>query len=306
MDLPGRGMKKVVPLILAAVVGLYQPGDTAAQQGPPDGRSRGGDIRPGGPGGGFMYGRRLRNDDLSDAEKTVILDFVKEHSPQRWKAFEEISNPDFKARVERMIIARNRVVLATQNRGESELFGLLVARVEAEDEAWGLSRQLRDKPEGEDAESAKAALLVIAQRLVDLELQEREIRIARLREMVARQEQNLEEDKKDLTKAVEQRYSELLSGETRPGPAIPGGVFPGHPGNAPPGMMPPGMPPPGDGDMPPPPPPPPPGDDAVPPPPPPPPPGDGVVPPPPPPPATQAEEVPSQPMENAPTTQPAS
>lgn len=277
-QMPGPGMKKVVPMMLVAVLGLYHPGNILAQEGPPDGRPRGGEMRPGGPGGGFIFGRRMR-DDLSEAEKTVILDFIKKHSPQRWKAYEDISNPDFKARVERMMVMRNRAVLAAQNRGEAELFNLLVARVEAEDEAWALSRTVRDKPDGEEAAAARETLHAIAQRLVDLELAEREIRIARLREMVARQERNLEDDKKDPSKAVEARYNELLTGEgrSRPMGGPPGGPFPGRPGDAP------GMPPEMRGDV------------------------DEELPPPLPPPPPAHDEPASAPAAEAPpTTQPAS
>jgi hypothetical protein len=156
------------------------------------------------------YGLRGRQDLAPTTnEWEDITAFMKEHSPERLKALNSL--PDGRPR-------NNLVMLATRNyrnmlrmRNEQpDIAQLMVDRVELEDQIFKLTNQARSGKSKGDSDSNKKLLQQKIGELLDMNIKERQLRIARLEKTLQSEQAQLAEDSKNRDELVERRFHVFL------------------------------------------------------------------------------------------------
>ncbi len=171
-----------------------------------------------GPGRGMGERRppRPQPADPTDAEWSQVEAFMRQNSPNRWKAFEQLAAENRVPRsLRRWMFARWRMI---QGMGQDspELHEQRLAHVQLEDELFGLVGQWRTT----DASAQPALRLNIREKvgqLIDASLKERRARIQRSRELLDREAQRLEREEANRNQLIDRRTeAELSAPTTRP------------------------------------------------------------------------------------------
>ncbi len=184
----------------------------------PRGRRRGG-LFP--RAGQRVQGQPLTEKELEDARK-----FMEQHSPQRLKTLEAMPDGEEKTRI------RNGAALAYLNwmrlaNTDFELYKVVVQRVDLEDQIFGKFAQMRmDPTDKQDAD--KADLKALVAKLVDNGIQERHLRLDRLKAAIDKEATNLAHDESNRPQVVEDRLNAILASDgggllPTPGPGGGGG-----------------------------------------------------------------------------------
>jgi hypothetical protein len=146
--------------------------------------------------------QRPSQKDITDA-----MAFMKEHSRNRFDAIQSLSDADKKTRVTDVVV-RNWLSLKSQ---DQNLQPVLVQRTEVEDTIFGLVSQMpKEKPEDS---KATQALRDAVGKLVDLGLEERQIRLENLEKTLKQQQEKLAEDRGNRGGLVEDRLKTILNDE---------------------------------------------------------------------------------------------
>jgi hypothetical protein len=150
--------------------------------------------RWGGPGGDFT------DEDWEAAEA-----FMQEHSPNRWKLFEQL--PEGSPRrgpVMRMIIARYRNLQSTREE-DAALYELRLQQLTLEDGIWFTVREMRNQVSDEQRATLETNLRDKVAAAVDVWLKERERRLQRLEETLKLERERLATDLNRREEMVENR-----------------------------------------------------------------------------------------------------
>lgn len=157
-------------------------------------RSRGMGFR-GGEGRGMPPASQASQEEWTQAQQ-----FMKEHSPERWKAFNNRLNPDQQARLRPTIIRRYRMLQILKN-NQKEFYHLRLKRMKTEDDIFGLKRDWKvasatNKPKIEEKLKWKLG------ELVDLGIREHRLRIERFKKLIAREQKQIASEQKDREQTV--------------------------------------------------------------------------------------------------------
>lgn len=179
--------------------------------------------RPGGDHGdrgGRQRGGEDRQKEMEEEAKT----FFKEHSPKRWAAFDKMS-AEQQAKFMPFIMGRY-AGFKWLTRDDADLKSNKFEQYRIEDEIFGKKQDLQDKT-GPEAEQLKRDLREKVKELFDAKLAEREHRMKRLEALLAREKENLEEDRKNKEELVSKQFEDVLN--ARESDAVPMPDFPPRP-----------------------------------------------------------------------------
>jgi hypothetical protein len=153
-----------------------------------------------------------------------IREFMEANCPNRWAFFQAIKDtrPRATEAISRRIVERFRWLKRVE--ANQKLYNTAVAQAKAEDEVWGLLKKVRE----EDNPATRAALREKVTASVQQNLKDREEKLARLREAVAREQETLAADRLRIEQLIDNQMDRLTSDNPFSGP--PQGSW------APPGM----------------------------------------------------------------------
>ena len=200
---------------------LRQPG-----QGPGPGGDRG-SYGSGGPGQGPMSEQRPGPFDAPTAEEWDKCEaFSKEYGPKRWAILQTLDE-DRQQYIRGMIFWRYRNLERLKN-SDPDMYQIHLKRFGIEDEIFGIRFPISQELRAATAEEL-SRLKEKAAAWVDAGLEERELRIQRLRDMLKREEDYLSSEKNSREAAIAERLAMIEQGRgmgirrRRDGE---GGVFP--------------------------------------------------------------------------------
>src|SRR5690606_34319715 len=96
---------------------------------------------------------RRRREDM--VRRQEVFTFMEDNSPRRWRMFQDIPEGPRKQRIRELFTSRYQTMERVREQGDQELYDVLIARLKAEDEAWGKAVDLRNAPEDEKSERRK-------------------------------------------------------------------------------------------------------------------------------------------------------
>ncbi|CAN5538668.1 hypothetical protein BH10PLA1_BH10PLA1_11660 [soil metagenome] len=167
---------------------------------------------------------------VSAEQWAQILTFMREHSPRRTAELENLAVPgevksDF---IKQLIAAQYDYVMSLQAE-DPKLYDLQVKKIETQDAIYGMLRDMSQS--GMDADEKKD-FRVLVTTLVDVNLGERERRIEKARDALARAQSSLEADRKNKESLINDRVEQLKKEGARPfkmdGPTAPATRGPHH------------------------------------------------------------------------------
>jgi hypothetical protein len=177
--------------------------------------------------------------------------FARENMPNLWASLqasiadEPLDPGGFHPRTGRLMgFARMRFLQHERIRREQpELEEVHLKQIRTLDEAFGLVEAWRRAPDGPEKEAARQKLREKFSEVVEIMIEEREQRLARLKDAVRREEERLASDKENRQRMIEQRLERFMSETAPPDPSAGDGPPPRDylPAETPP----PGPPPPG-------------------------------------------------------------
>ncbi len=185
----------------------------------PAARAEGPATRPTRPPGSEHPNRPFRKDfpsrpPITTEQWTDVLTFMREHSARRTEDLEKLLTTSEEKRasfMKQLISAQYEYVMSLKNE-DSELHDLQIRKIETQDAIYGM---LRDAKNGMNADQKKDFRELVV-KLVDVNLNERQRRIERARESLARAQTTLQEDNKHKNALVEDRMEQLLREGPRP------------------------------------------------------------------------------------------
>jgi len=153
---------------------------------------------------------------LTDEQWSQVVAFMEEYSPRRTAEFRSMSASSDERRVSflKQVIAAQYDYVMSLKAEDSELYDLQLQKIKTQDDIYGMLRdQKKNVPMSEDQKKEFKELVV---KLVDVNLGERERRIVRARESLARAQTTLEEDRKHKDSMVADRMEQFLREGIRP------------------------------------------------------------------------------------------
>jgi len=158
------------------------------------------------PGHGRFAQRFLQP---TDYDKSQAMLYLKAHSPNRYKFIQDLPDGDRKSNVTE-VAARRYVRWMQMMKEDQDLFQVVFKRIEVEDQIFGLVSQLRKDP-SENQHAVETKLHDQVASLVDLGIQERQLRLDRLAKTVEDQKNKLAEDRANQANLVEERLNNILA-----------------------------------------------------------------------------------------------
>jgi hypothetical protein len=225
--------------------------DNAPRGGGADGAAPGAPGEPNaGPGPDQNEGRPGPFGANSAEEWDKAMAFMKEHSPKRFAMLAELPE-DFQQNIKDRMFMRFRTMERLRNT-DKDMYDIALRRVGLEDELWTTRWNVRFKGQTLTPEDLSKLREKVAA-LVDVNLEERELRVQRLRDILKREEEFLTRDKAQREPTISDNVTIIERGERGGiisgmggggggpgGPGGPGGGFGGpRPGGAPTGAPPP-------------------------------------------------------------------
>lgn len=218
---PSKTLSFLAAAVLTAVPALAQSttrpvyqslggGDRTPERRQGDRFGAGGDNEPG-EGGRF---RRGAGRQVNDEQWEEILKFMREISPYRTAAYDEMSSPANKELIRKLVTARYDYLMHVK-RDDPALYEIQVEKTRAEDSIFGILQRARtgERPVGEEE---RKALREEVARLVEVNLKEREMRIEKAQRTLADAKTRLEEDRKQQETLVDEKVNQYLREGARP------------------------------------------------------------------------------------------
>lgn len=164
---------------------------------------RGGDAGP----ARAMARAGARAAQPSEEDVAETMTFMREHSPNRVKAMENLPEEGAaQRRVLPFMVARYRALQAVKDE-DPQLYDLNVKQIEIEDELYGLVASARRIGEREKLHDRIRA---VVKRQEETNFAEREHRLNRLRESLRREEKKLADDRAQIDGLADSRTGELI------------------------------------------------------------------------------------------------
>jgi hypothetical protein len=190
-------------------------GNLSAKSGPTTRPDRlAGSEEAGGRRGGRGNGQRQFRFDsaVTQADWEGISSFMKNHSPNRLKFINQL--PDG-PRKYNMITNMVRVSRNLDHMDDADLSRIVTKRVELEDKVFGLAVQYRNA-DSVQVDGIKDQLKEAVADLVDTNIDERKLRIDRLKKTLDLEQQNLDRDDGQRDKVVADRLRQTIDEAQRP------------------------------------------------------------------------------------------
>ncbi len=154
-------------------------------------------MRPRGWGQRMGDGRPFWS--ISEEEWGQVQQFMKENSPQRWQAYQDLSGEQQEKL--KMTIARRYRMLQFLKNNEPEMYDVRLKRMGVEDQIFGLTRELKsatpaDRPKIEEKLKSKLG------DLVDLGIQEHQARIQRFQKLISQEQDQLSREQSNREQIV--------------------------------------------------------------------------------------------------------
>jgi hypothetical protein len=157
------------------------------------------------------FGQRIFG-PVSPKELADAMIYMKEHSPNRAAAIESLTGERKNHIME--VAARNYTNWMRILKQDPQLYKVVVKRVEVEDNIFGLVSQLRKGSAATQASpqsDTRAKLREQVADLVDLGIEERQIRLDHLEQTVKDLRTKLDDDSSHRSDLIDQRYKTILS-----------------------------------------------------------------------------------------------
>jgi len=205
------------------------PGPTSRPVNRPDRQDRQGDRdrsdRPMRP-----WRQADKHGPVSAEQWTQILAFMREHSPRRTEEYEKLVMPgEVKADFLKQLIAAQYDYVTSLKSEDPKLYDLQISKIETQDAIYGM---LRDQSQGGMGDDDKKEFRTLVAKLVDINFGERERRIDKARESLAKAQTSLEADRKHKDSLIDDRIDQFLKEGARPfkmdGPTPPATRGPHH------------------------------------------------------------------------------
>lgn len=145
--------------------------------------------------GGFAGERELED----------VARFMSEYAPNRWAAMRNLPD-EVKGGVMNFIVARYRSVSQLQD-NDPDLYQLKLQQLTTEDEIYGIVTVT----DPERRQQARDAIAAAVRKLTELNIAEREYRLARLKKEVQEEETRLAADRAEMDEQVKSRTETLIS-----------------------------------------------------------------------------------------------
>jgi hypothetical protein len=159
-------------------------------------------------------------DDFWDKNKQKIIDFCKEHSPNRWRAFERrLGDVRFRAPRDRLLLQLKH--LMELEKADPELYKIKIAQIHTEDAEYRLSREInwaKDRAQADDLQKKREELRATAREAIGLRLQERQLRLARLQKRFEAENQRLAKEMANMDSIIDARVEEVIRNPPGPPP----------------------------------------------------------------------------------------
>lgn len=143
----------------------------------------------------------------TDAEVEEVSQFLREYSPNRWRALESLPEEGRERRaVMAFAVARWRGIQELKE-AEPALYDLKLKQLKVEDDIYGL---LAVKLPPAEREPLRPKVRESVEQLVNLRMAERELRVESLRKQLKEEEERLASDKARVDKMVDRRTDTLM------------------------------------------------------------------------------------------------
>ena len=155
-----------------------------------------------------------RPDPGTVADWESINGFMKTHSPNRLQFINGLSDGPLKFGMMKNMVQKSNN-LDRLEKDDPELAQIMAKRVGLEDDVFGLATQYR-KADAMHADAIRTELQGKVADLVDANLNEREMRLARLEKTLEEQRQNLEKDQNQRDRLIADRLRGIMDEARRP------------------------------------------------------------------------------------------
>jgi hypothetical protein len=182
----------------------------------PSGDRRQGERVGGGEGGdmGESRFRRGPGRTVTDEQWEDILKFMREVSPSRTAAYDEMTSQSNKDLIKKLVTARYDNLMNVK-RDDPVLYDVQIEKTKAEDSIFGILQTARTSNKVVGEEEKKTLREQVA-KLVDAGLKERELRIDKAQRMLADAKTRLDDDRKSKDTLVDERLNHYLREGPKP------------------------------------------------------------------------------------------
>lgn len=156
--------------------------------------------------------QEIGNVDPTEAQWKEISEYMKRELPNAWELYEH-QTPARQAGMRRQIFARFQATQALRQSNQVELYNLRLREQKLLDQTAGLVKQWRRAPLDEKA-AIRKQIRGKAQEIVQVSLQEQELRIKHLEAQLAEAKNRLAQDRSNLETLAERRSNRILDQAT--------------------------------------------------------------------------------------------
>ena len=148
--------------------------------------------------------------ERNEKEFPDALVFFKEHCPKLAAAYDKM--PEEKQKNFRPMIMVRYLAFKTASSDGAELKALKLRQLGVEDRLFDLKNRLIDAQEKSttDVDALKTELKQVVVDLIEVKMEERRVRIARLEKLLSEERADLEKDQSKKAEMIEKRYQEVL------------------------------------------------------------------------------------------------
>ena len=191
---------------LVVGVMVLTPAIAVAQESPPRSRPAAPEMGPG-PAARERFGLGPRR-VTSEREQEDAGKFMAENSPNRWKAIESLPGHGPMHRVLMNVVVARWRSLESARTADPKLYDIKLSELKVEDEVYGL---LAGTQSAADREPLRQKLTEASKQLIDLNMEERQHRIDRLRQLLKGEEERLQADRGHADLLVERKVTSLIN-----------------------------------------------------------------------------------------------
>lgn len=161
-------------------------------------------------------GNRM-SQEMDEQTWTEVVQFLKKNAPLRFKYFESLPEDSVKQRIRQALVNRYNMVQMVQTLADlpegQKLYGLIVKRIQLDDQCWDLARQYRLTTDTDVQTALRQKLTALLTDWAANQLEERRIRIERLRQILDEESARLEKDQSSVEQFVNQNLDRVISDE---------------------------------------------------------------------------------------------
>ena len=150
---------------------------------------------------------RWRREPIDENKWNEAQEFMRQHSPLRLAFVLSLPEGPFRDGIRRYILGRYRDLRNLSEQNETELYGLVIQRMELEDQACGLAVALADSENPDVQSRLHKELSDKVRQLVALGFQERQLRIGRLERAVQKEKDKLVADQNRTEEVVAEQLN---------------------------------------------------------------------------------------------------